>query len=68
MNRNRLKRPVLEFCIFIHSLMYIYLFANAYIFIRKCIFIHIARSKLQESRDGIIDSFFIRKYALYFED
>lgn len=38
-----------------------------YLFIRKCIFIHIARSKLQESRDGIIDSFFSRKYALYFE-
>ena len=48
--------------------MYIYLFANAYIFIRKCIFIHIARSKLQESRDGIIDSFFSRKYALFFEN
>ena len=67
MNRNRLKRPVLEFCIFIHSLMYIYLFANAYIFIRKCIFIHIARSKLCKSRDGIIYRFFSRKYALYFE-
>lgn len=48
--------------------MYIYLFANAYLFFSKCIFIHIARSKLQESRDGIIDSFFSRKYALYFED
>lgn len=48
--------------------MYIYLFANAYIFIRKCIFIHIARSKLCKSRDGIIDSFLIRKYALFFEN
>lgn len=47
--------------------MHICSLVNVYLFIRKCIFIHIARSKLRKSRDGIIDSFFSRKYALYFE-
>lgn len=32
MNRNGLKRPVLEFCIFIHSLMHICSLVNVYLF------------------------------------